>query len=63
MFYFKHFKAEWSSKEAKVPVSWPNEGKIVFSNYGCQYRKDLDFVLKEINAEILPGEKIGIVGK
>jgi hypothetical protein len=23
----------------------------------------VDFVLKEINAEILPGEKIGIVGK
>lgn len=28
-----------------------------------QYRKDLDYVLKEINAEILPGEKIGIVGR
>ena len=59
----KKNKAEWSIKDSKIPVSWPNEGKIVFANYGCRYRQDLDFVLKDINAEILPGEKIGIVGK
>ena len=56
-------KAEWSVKDVKVPKSWPSEGKIVLKNYGCKYRKELDFVLKDINVEILPGEKIGIVGR
>ena len=58
-------EADWSKNDpdAKVPKSWPNEGKIILSNYACQYRKDLDFVLREINAEIMPGEKIGIVGR
>jgi ABC-type multidrug transport system fused ATPase/permease subunit len=58
-------EADWSKNDpdTKVPKSWPNEGKIILSNYACQYRKDLDFVLREINAEIMPGEKIGIVGR
>lgn len=46
-----------------VPESWPQKGSIKFVNYGLRYREDLDFVLKDINCEINPGEKIGIVGR
>ena len=42
---------------------WPNEGKINFINVSTSYRPDTPLVLKEINFEIKPGEKIGIVGR
>jgi ATP-binding cassette subfamily C (CFTR/MRP) protein 1 len=32
-------------------------------NYAVRYRPDLDLVLHGISCEILPGEKIGIVGR
>ena len=35
----------------------------MLTNYSCKYRQELDYVLKDINAEILPGEKVGIVGR
>ena len=47
----------------KTAISWPDKGYIKFDNYSVKYREDLDFVLKDINAEIMPGEKIGIVGR
>ena len=42
---------------------WPNEGKINFINVSTSYRPDTPLVLKEINFEIKPGEKIGVVGR
>ena len=57
------YKAEWEIKETKPAISWPDKGNIKFDNYSVKYREDLDFVLKDINAEIMPGEKIGIVGR
>ena len=42
---------------------WPNEGKINFINYSTSYRPDTPIILKNINIEIKPGEKIGIVGR
>jgi ABC-type multidrug transport system fused ATPase/permease subunit len=56
-------EAEWSIAETKPKDSWPDEGHIQFRNYSVKYRKDLDNVLDGINADIKPGEKIGIVGR
>jgi ABC-type multidrug transport system fused ATPase/permease subunit len=43
--------------------SWPSQGSVEFVNYSTRYRKDFDFVLKDISFKILPGEKVGVVGR
>eukprot|EP00039_Didymoeca_costata_P001605 m.53694 g.53694 ORF g.53694 m.53694 type:complete len:1509 (-) comp10879_c0_seq1:1965-6491(-) len=42
---------------------WPDHGKVVFENLGVRYREGLDLVLKNINCDIEPGEKVGVVGR
>eukprot|EP01083_Nonionella_stella_P195222 719309_1 len=42
---------------------WPYNGKIKINNLKMRYRKDLDLVLNGLSVEILPGEKVGIVGR
>ena len=42
---------------------WPIEGGIKFENYSVQYRPETEIVLKNLNFEIEPKEKIGIVGE
>lgn len=44
-------------------VDWPEQGGITFHNYSTRYRAGLDLILKQINLEIKPREKIGIVGR
>ena len=44
-------------------INWPQEGKIEFINFSARYRPDTDIVLKKINFEILPKQKIGIAGR
>lgn len=44
-------------------ASWPSRGEVIFKDVDLRYRKDLPLVLKGINLHILPGEKIGIVGR
>ncbi len=39
------------------------QGHIVFENVSFRYRPDLPLVLQGINLEVMPGEKIGIVGR
>ena len=53
-------------KEKKYDLSdksWPSEGKVVFDNFSIKYREDCDLALKNINLEINPGEKVGIIGR
>ena len=38
-------------------------GKINFNNYSVKYRPNTPIVLKNLNFEILPGEKVGVVGR
>ena len=56
-----------SSSEDKIydltDKSWPNEGKVKYDNYSMKYRENCDLALRDINIEINPGEKIGIVGR
>ncbi|EGG21172.1 ABC transporter C family protein [Cavenderia fasciculata] len=42
---------------------WPQHGQITFDNLVMRYREGLDPVLKGISCNILPQEKIGIVGR
>ncbi|KAJ2848919.1 Canalicular multispecific organic anion transporter 1 [Coemansia brasiliensis] len=44
-------------------MSWPQQGKIVFTDFSLKYQPHLQLVLKNINLTINPGEKIGIVGR
>lgn len=53
----------WVNEATKPADSWPDRGKITFDDYSVKYREELDFVLKNISTEILPGEKIGIIGR
>jgi ATP-binding cassette subfamily C (CFTR/MRP) protein 1 len=55
-------KDSWDS-EAPPPKEWPHEGNITFKNFSLKYRNELDNVLEDINAQIVSGEKIGIVGR
>lgn len=47
----------------RPPQSWPQDGEIKFEHYSTKYRPELDLVLKDINIDIKPREKIGIVGR
>ncbi|KAF2738556.1 multidrug resistance-associated protein 1 [Polyplosphaeria fusca] len=47
----------------RPPISWPAHGAVSFNNYSTRYRPGLDLVLKNINLDIKPHEKIGVVGR
>jgi ABC-type multidrug transport system fused ATPase/permease subunit len=49
--------------DTKPPGNWPSRGAVQFINYSTRYREDLDPVLKNVTFNILPSEKVGIVGR
>ncbi|XP_031432945.1 multidrug resistance-associated protein 1-like [Clupea harengus] len=56
-------EAPWEVESSSVPADWPRTGTIEFREYGLQYRKGLDWALKEITLLIKEREKVGIVGR
>nr|CAD2182781.1 unnamed protein product [Meloidogyne enterolobii] len=50
-------------KDNKGEEFWPENGEVLIDNLAIRYRQNLDLVLKDVNAHILPHEKIGIVGR
>ncbi len=52
------WKDKWESEKDKLSKSWPDNGQIKFNDFSVRYRDDLDFVLKNINCEIKPSEKV-----
>lgn len=44
-------------------MGWPAQGAVSFKNYSTRYREGLDLVLKDIDLDIKPHEKIGVVGR
>jgi len=49
--------------ENRPEANWPSQGSVEFIGYSTRYRSDFDFVLKQITFKILPGEKVGVVGR
>lgn len=47
----------------RPPGNWPSKGGVEFICYSTRYRKDFEFVLKGITFKVLPGEKVGVVGR
>jgi ATP-binding cassette, subfamily C (CFTR/MRP), member 1 len=45
------------------PPSWPASGTIKFTNVKLAYREGLPLVLKGINFEIKPGEKVSLLDR
>ncbi|KAL4073127.1 P-loop containing nucleoside triphosphate hydrolase protein, partial [Scleroderma yunnanense] len=46
-----------------IPADWPSEGRIVLNDVVMKYRPELPPVLKGLSMTVVPGEKIGIVGR
>ncbi|KAF2484582.1 bile acid-transporting ATPase [Neohortaea acidophila] len=49
--------------ENQPAANWPSQGAVEFIDYSTRYRSDFDLVLKKITFRILPGEKVGVVGR
>lgn len=49
--------------DRKPAIEWPSEGKIGLNKIVMKYRDELPFVLKGLDLQIRPAEKIGIVGR
>lgn len=43
-----------------LPTHWPQTGSIQFHQYGLQYRKGLDWALREITLSIQEREKVNL---
>ncbi|XP_021375726.1 multidrug resistance-associated protein 5-like [Mizuhopecten yessoensis] len=54
---------ERETGSSKVDENWPSQGRITFSNVMMKYRSDMDLVLQNISFDILPKQKVGIVGR
>ncbi|KXG48870.1 ABC transporter, transmembrane domain, type 1 [Penicillium griseofulvum] len=49
------------STEVEIPIDWPSQGAIQFSDMTAQYNSGA--VLRNISLKLLPGQKIGIYGR
>ncbi|KAF9307887.1 CD9 antigen, partial [Linnemannia elongata] len=49
--------------DVALPENWPAQGRLSFKSYSTRYRQGMDLVLKKVSFEVLPGEKVGIVGR
>ncbi|KAH0582641.1 hypothetical protein H2248_010564 [Termitomyces sp. 'cryptogamus'] len=49
--------------ENKPSGVWPSNGEVEFRHYSTRYRRELDFVLKDISLIVKPKEKIGVCGR
>ena len=56
-------EADWSMPGDPGQEEWPKQGHIKLENLEMRYRNGLPLVLKGVNLDIKPGEKIGIVGR
>ena len=43
--------------------NWPSKGEIKFDNVGLRYQKSGPLVLRNVDIEMAPGSKIGVVGR
>ncbi|XP_050309948.1 ATP-binding cassette sub-family C member 4-like [Anthonomus grandis grandis] len=52
-----------SAPDKKPPSTWPKKGRIDFIDTSMSYTPDEPPVLKHLNIEIIPKQKVGIVGR
>lgn len=55
-------EAPWCLNWSPDPA-WPRHGALCFRSYSTRYRDGLELALNNINLDIRPGEKIGVVGR
>ncbi|GBM27210.1 Multidrug resistance-associated protein 1 [Araneus ventricosus] len=57
-------EASWKTESIRFDLnSWPSKGAITFQNYKMRYREGMELVLQGINVDILPRQKVGVVGR
>ncbi|PVD27629.1 hypothetical protein C0Q70_12795 [Pomacea canaliculata] len=56
-------EAPWTNPLRRPDPSWPERGRLLFSEYSTRYRPGLDLVLRDISFIVEAGQKVGIVGR
>uniref|UniRef100_A0A7N6BI81 ATP-binding cassette, sub-family C (CFTR/MRP), member 8 n=1 Tax=Anabas testudineus TaxID=64144 RepID=A0A7N6BI81_ANATE len=59
----ENYEGLLSESVSQVPDGWPRQGEIKIQNLSVRYDASLKPVLKNVNAHISPGEKVGICGR
>ncbi|KAH6645053.1 ABC multidrug transporter [Truncatella angustata] len=62
-YYATQIEQEAPSEIGNVADNWPARGEIVFNRVQMCYRKGLPLVLRNFNLHVLPGERLGIIGR
>ena len=58
--FLSSMQAPWHKRGQHLPVDWPSKGHIEFDDLCLRYRPGLDLVLRGVNFEVQPGEKVGV---
>uniref|UniRef100_A0A7N8XKX3 ATP-binding cassette, sub-family C (CFTR/MRP), member 8 n=1 Tax=Mastacembelus armatus TaxID=205130 RepID=A0A7N8XKX3_9TELE len=59
----ENYEGLLSESVSQVPDGWPRQGEIKIQNLSVRYDTTLKPVLKNVNAHISPGQKVGICGR
>ncbi|KAJ5294250.1 hypothetical protein N7508_009071 [Penicillium antarcticum] len=62
-YYGTELEEEAPLHQTEVSASWPEKGRITFTNTEMRYRAELPLVLKGLSMDVQGGERIGIVGR
>ncbi|CAG7989790.1 unnamed protein product [Penicillium salamii] len=62
-YYGIELEEEAPLHQREVTESWPEKGRIEFSNTEMRYRAGLPLVLKGLSMDVQGGERVGIVGR
>ena len=57
-FFHAGLQAEWIICDSRPADDWPKQGNIAVEEFDLKYREGLPLVLKNINCNIKPGEKV-----
>ncbi|KAJ2746305.1 hypothetical protein GGI19_006427, partial [Coemansia pectinata] len=56
-------EAPYAVDNCRVPSEWPHNGNVEFKDLSVKYGAHQPYVLKNLNINLRPGEKVGIVGR
>ncbi|KAN0064818.1 hypothetical protein ACQY0O_001875 [Thecaphora frezii] len=56
-------EAPYEIEDRKPSSDWPAQGEVVLQSYSTRYRRELGLVLKKLDLDIKPGERVGVVGR